>query len=192
MSTLLPPPAGGPVIPAGLYPHGSQLSADLNQLITNPILFTATGILARLRQASSAQTLSTSSATVIQFDTVDEDPYSGWSASATSTQAAWSWQPPAGCSGWYHVYVAVSLGTVPSDAVLRPVIVVTGTTQYAVETMLRPSSAPEIVGGSAWVYMLGGADYVQAAAVFSSSSGSEPTSVATSYQSVMDVSWESN
>ena len=188
---LYPPPPGGPVIPAGLAVHGNQLTADLNNLVINPILFCVTGIFARLRQAVTAQTLTASATTMIEFDTVDEDPYLGWSASATSTQAAWSWQPPAGCSGWYHVHVAVSLGTVPSDAALRPVVYVTGVPQFTVDVPKAPNS-PEICGGSAYVYLLGGADYVQCGAAYSSASGNEPTSITTGYQPVMDISWESN
>jgi hypothetical protein len=191
MTLLVPPPAGGPVLPAGLSPHGDQLTADLNNLITNPISFLAAGIFARLRQASGTQTLTASATNVISYDTVDEDPYSGWSATATGTQAAHSWQPPAGCSGWYWVHVSVSLGTVPADSVLRPVVLVTGTPQFALETAKAPS-APMIISGSALVYMLGGADYVQGAVFFASGSGNEPTSIAAGYQSLMDVSWESN
>lgn len=189
--TLYPPPAGGPVIPAGLPVHGNLLTADLDNLIITPVRFCAAGIFARLRQASGTQSLTASATTVISFDTVDEDAYGGWSATATATQAAHSWQPPAGCSGWYHVHVSVSLGTVPSDAVLRPVVLVAGASQFAAECGKAPS-APMIASGSAWVYLLGGADYVQAGAAYASASGNEPTSIAAGYQSVMDVSWESN
>jgi hypothetical protein len=188
---LYPPPPGGPVIPAGLAVHGSQLTADLNQLITNPVLFAATGIFARLRQAAGTQTLTAGAATMVAYDTVDEDPYSGWSATATATQAAWSWQPPAGCSGWFHVHLTVSLGTVPSDAVLRPVVYVTGQPQFAVETAKAPN-VPQVATGSALVYAVGGADYIQGGAFLATSSGNEPTSIATGYQSLMDISWESN
>jgi len=188
---LYPPPPGGPVIPAGLAVHGNQYTADLNNLIISPLLFCATGIFARLRQAASPQTLATGATTMIAFDTTDEDPYGGWSASATSTQAAYSWQPPSGCSGWYHVHVTLSLGTVPADAVLRPVVYVTGMPQFCVETPKAPNS-PLVTSGSAYVYALGGADYIQAGAAYSSASGNEPTSVTTGYQSVMDISWESN
>lgn len=191
MTLLLPPPAGGPVIPAGLAVHGDKLTRDLNTLITNPVSFLATGIFARLRQASGAQTLTASATSVLAFDTVDEDPYSGWSAAGTATQAADSWQPPAGCSGWYLVHVSASLGTVPADSVLRPVVVVTGVPQFAVEDPKAPS-APMIASGSAFVYLLGGSDYVQGAVFFASGSGNEPTSIAAGYQSVMDLSWESN
>lgn len=189
--TLYPPPAGGPVLPAGLSPHGDQLTADLNQLITNSIAFCATGIFARLRQASGTQTLTANATNVLSYDTVDEDPYAGWSAASTGTQAAHSWQPPAGCSGWYLVHLSISLGTVPADSVLRPVVVVTGASQFAVECAKAPG-APEIASGSAFVYLLGGVDYVQGGVFFNSGSGNEPTSIAAGYQSVMDVSWESN
>lgn len=187
--TLFPPPAGGPVIPAGLAAHGDQLTADLNNLITNPLKFAVTGIFARLRQASTTTTLTSGSTTVIQYDTTDEDPYGGWSASATATQPAWSWQPPAGCSGWYHVLVAASLGTVPASTVLRPVILQTGTAAYAVPAAGFTTFAPEVLSASAWIWMLGGSDYVQGAA-FLQSSANEPTS--TTFPSLLQVSWTSN
>lgn len=189
--TLFPPPAGGPVIPAGLSPHGDQLTADLNNLIINPVKFCATGIFARLRQASGTQTLTANATSVLSYDTVDEDPYAGWSATVTGTQAAHSWQPPVGCGGWYMVHVSASLGTSPADSVLRPVVLVTGAAQFAVECAKAPGS-PEIASGSALVYLLGGSDYVQGGVFFNSGSGNEPTSITAGYQSLMDISWESN
>ncbi len=189
--TLFPPPPGGPVIPAGLSPHGDQLTADLNALITNPLSFLVTGVFARLRQASAGQSLTSNAHDVIDFDTTDEDPYGGWSATSTASQPAFSWLCPPGCSGFYLVTVTASLATPPSDAVLRPEVILTGVPQYALaapgETLANMQG-----DGSAYVYMLGGVDYVQGGAFYQSGSGASLTSVAAGFQPLLQVSWESN
>jgi hypothetical protein len=189
---LLPPPPGGPVIPAGLAPHGDKLTADLNQLITNPMAFCTAGIFARLRQSAGTQSLTSGAHTVINYDTVDEDPYGGWSAGNTPTRPAWSWQPPAGCSGWYNIVVSASLASVPSDAVLRPAVSVSGAVQYATGSSVLSTSAPGILPGSARVYLLGGVDYVQGTPYFASGSGSQMTSNTAGFQSLLQIAWESN
>lgn len=184
--TLFPPPAGGPVIPAGLAVHGNQLTADLNQLITQPISFLATGVFARMRQTTPAQSLTSGAENVLAYDTVDEDPYAGWNAASN-----W-WMPPAGCSGWYLVVVACSAASPPSDAILRPVILLNGTPQYALEGPGAPGSSPLSASGSALIYMLGGSDYVQGGAFWQSGSGAISTSIAAGDQPLLQVSWESN
>lgn len=182
--TLFPPPAGGPVIPAGLSPHGNLLTADLDNLIISPVKFCATGIFARMRQTIS-QSLTNNAENILSLDTVDEDPYGGWNAGSNY------WTPPAGCSGWYQVVVFTSAGTAGSDGVLRPVVILNGTPQYALEGPGPASTSVLAASGSAWVYLLGGSDQVQGAALWAGT-GSVSTSVTASFQSQLQVSWESN
>jgi hypothetical protein len=190
--TLFPPPPGGPVLPAGLSPHGDQLTADLNALITSPVSFLATGVFARLRQASAGQSLTPAAHNVLAYDTVDEDPYGGWSATATASQPAHSWLCPAGCSGWYLATVTASLATPPSDSALRPEILLNGSPWLALAGPGATASTNSQGDGSGYVYLLGGSDYVQGGAFLATGSGAQLTSVAAGFQPLLQVSWESN
>jgi hypothetical protein len=184
MSLLLPPPPGGPQFEAGSKPHGNLATQDLDILIQQPLAFLTAGIFARVHQAT-AQTLTDAADNVIHYDTVDEDPYSGWSGSPN-----WRWAVPAGCSGWYHVRVGCSLATVPANTELRPEVTVNGINQFSLQDPVSPS-APMLVTGSAYVYLFGGVDYVQGT-VHLTAGSNEPTSVTAGLQPMLELSWVSN
>lgn len=183
MPLLLPPPVGGPAFTAGSAPHGNQATQDLDVLIQQPIAFLTAGIFARVHQAT-AQTLTNTAYNTITYDTVDEDPYGGWDA------ANHRWACPAGCSGWYHVRVGVSLATVPANTELRPTVTVTGTVTYCLQDSQSPT-APMFVAGSAYVYLQGGVDYV-AGQAYLNAGANEPTDITAGQRSLMELSWISN
>ena len=72
--------------------------------------------------ASASQTTTATSlpdsgaATTIGFDTVAEDPYSGWDS------GTFLWTPPAGYSGWYQATLTVRTVTVAANVNLRPLL----------------------------------------------------------------------
>lgn len=88
-----------PQIPAGWQP----VQADFTAWVTNPFSFLAQPACFR-GQLQAAKPLS--GWTLAQLDTVLEDPYSGWSATSTGSQPAFSWLCPAGCGGWYDATVS--------------------------------------------------------------------------------------
>lgn len=93
--TLLPPPMV-PVFPAGFGPAPS----DMDSLIQDTLGFQTTGIVFRAHQ-TIGQSLTNGSYVNLKFDTVDEDPYGGWSSTSTGSQAANSWLAP--YTGWFQV-----------------------------------------------------------------------------------------
>jgi hypothetical protein len=124
-------------------------------------------------QRQAAQ--SVSGWTLVQLDTVLEDPYGGWSATATASQPAWSWLCPAGCGGWYEATLsgfAASQGS-GSAIQLATALYLNGSVwQYGSDDW-APASAPGGSSGSVQVPLLGGSDYVQLY-VFTSAGVSTP------------------
>jgi hypothetical protein len=146
-----------PQIPAGYAPF----PADLNAWVTTPFTFLATKAVFR-GQLQGAEALSAGSPTLAKLDTVPEDPYSGWSATATASQAAWSWLCPAGCSGWYEVTLTALTASqgVASSAV--------GAELYVDGSLYQQASMSQGVNGnssgsegSVLVPLIGGSDYLQ-------------------------------
>jgi hypothetical protein len=90
-----------PQIPAGWRPDQADMDlwvTDSFSFLTRPAVFRA--------QLAGTQALTGGSFNLIHLDTVLEDPYSGWSATATSSQPAFSWLCPAGAGGWYEASLA--------------------------------------------------------------------------------------
>jgi hypothetical protein len=76
--------------------------ADFTTWVTNPFSFLAQPPVFRA-ELHAAQALPGNAYQLLHYDTVLEDPYGGWSATATPNQPIWSWLCPAGCAGWYEV-----------------------------------------------------------------------------------------
>ncbi len=79
-----------PQVPAGWGP----VQADMDFWITNTFSFLAQMPVFRGHRAA-AQSLTGGVYNIMQLDTVDEDPYRGWSSGSHL------WTCPAGCAGWY-------------------------------------------------------------------------------------------
>ena len=151
----LVPPAPPTVIPAFAagYPYQGP---DLDQLITAPLQ--ALSRLPMFRAVlAGGQSISGATATIIQFDTILEDPFGGWSQAGTGTQGIWSWQPP--FDGIYEIHVGVVAGATPIFNLVAG---------YAVSgAQFNPLDSTQMAGiaggaaGSIMKPMAGGADYVQ-------------------------------
>lgn len=89
-----------PQVPAGYAP----VQADLTLWVTSPFTFLATMPVFRAERAA-AQSLSGGSYNILAYDTVLEDPYSGWSSGSSE------WTCPAGCAGWYDVTLSGFAGS---------------------------------------------------------------------------------
>jgi hypothetical protein len=162
-----------PVFPAGYAPQ----PADFDAWIQQPFLFCTSKVMFRA-QLATAQAFGAGTYTLLHFGTtygdILEDPYSGWSTAATTTQAAYSWLCPPGCSGWYEVQ-ATAFTTNPGTATDQ---VATGV--YLDGSLYAQSSSTWGVNGHAtgscggvMVYLTSGVDYVQTA-VYSTASTSGP------------------
>lgn len=94
----MPQPAPAvPQVPAGWGPD----QADMDYWVTDSFSFLAQPASFRA-QLTSTEALSGGFLNLVEYNSVLEDPYSGWSAVTTGSQPAWSWLCPAGCAGWYE------------------------------------------------------------------------------------------
>ena len=146
-----------PQIPAGYGPF----PADMNAWITAPFTFLSTKAMFR-GQLQGSQALGANANTLAKLDTISEDPYGGWSATATGSQPAWSWLTPPGCGGWYEITLTAltaSQGATPSA--VGAVLFVSGS-EYQVASM-SPGVNGNTSGsaGPVLVPLTGGVDWLQ-------------------------------
>lgn len=152
-------PLGPPPYPAGLpvFPAGYGPASDLDSLIVLPLLFACQGVVFRA-VSLGGQAIPGASGTVIAYDTILEDPFAGWSAAGTGTQAANSWQPP--FDGIFEVTVSV-INAAAGETVLAAGIGVSGAQFSPVDSKGTGGGITGGAGGSALKAMSGGGDYVQ-------------------------------
>lgn len=160
MSTPLPPPAV-PVFPAGYAP----VTADFTNLIQIPMQFATNRIVFRANQQTT-QSITTGAYRIITYDTVLEDPYSGWNSGSHQ------WLAP--YTGLYEVTVFCSIATNPAS--LQVGIGITGTTIVG----SQPETPSAQLGG-AIAYGLyactGGQDYIQGIAQVDNTSSTDVSAI---------------
>lgn len=174
-----------PQVPAGWGP----VQADFDLWVTNSFSFLSQPACFRA-QHQAAQALTGSAFSVQHLDTVLEDPYGGWSATATGSQPAWSWLCPAGCGGWYEASLtaqAASQGAGTTNQLLAAIALNGALWQYGADDW-APASAPGGSCGSVQVPLIPG-DYVQMW-VFATAAVSTPTT-AGEFPS-MELTWVSS
>jgi hypothetical protein len=95
---------------------------------------------------------------VLGFDTILEDPFGGWSAAGTGTQAANSWQPP--FDGIYEITVSVNSA---AGAVTNLVagVGVTGAQFNPLGSTSATAGTSGGAQGSIMKALAGGADYIR-------------------------------
>lgn len=171
-----------PQIPAGYAP----VQADLTAWVTTPFTFLATKAMFR-GQLQGSQALSGATFTLDKLDTILEDPYGGWSATATASQPAASWLCPAGCSGWYEVTLTamtasqgVAVSSIGAGLWVDGSAYQVGGMSQGVNGNTSGSEGPVLVP------LIGGSDYVQMF-TFSLEPVSTPA-VAGRYPS-MEIAW---
>lgn len=150
------PPPVNPVFPAGYGP----LPADFETWIRRSFTYCCEQTVFRAeQQAGGGQALTAAAFVPVQYDTVLEDPWEGWSATSTGGQAAWSWLAP--WTGLYRVTFRYLTGAA-SGAYHNPAVGVSGLNPvFEAGGVLAPTA---IGGGgevSALVPLIGGTDYVQ-------------------------------
>ncbi len=168
-----------PFFPAGYSPG----TADLNSWFHDPFAALENRPVARFRQSAAPQALpSSGAATVLEFDTVDEDPLGGWQPSA------WAWGPPPGWSAWYQVTVTLYTQPVAAGNVIRPGIIGPGSPGAAGSQ--QPGSGNNGgAQGTFWCYLVGGQDTVQATGTLLNASSNVNTDIGATQQSSMEVTW---
>jgi hypothetical protein len=171
-------PPSVPAFPAGYGP--TQLDFDnwwyqTAAFLQNRVVFRAT-------QTTTATSLPDSGAsTLIHFDDVLEDPYSGWDS------GTWMWTPPAGYSGWYQATLLVRTVAVGADVDLRPILA--GTYGQALATAQGTTAFGAGVSGTFTVYLVGGQDTIGGACELLNSGSAVNTSLTAGQQSALELVW---
>ena len=136
-----------PSIPAGYGP----LPADFNSWVQAPFASLTSRVVFRAAKTTS-QTLAAGNNT-IQFDSILEDPYSGWNAST------YTWTPPAAWSGTYIVRAGIVTGGNAGGRV-GVLIGLNGTAVWTLSEVWASTSQANMPCGEAPVQLVGGQDQV--------------------------------
>ena len=146
-----------PAPPAGYAP----VQADFTAWVTTPFSFLASPTVFRA-ELHAATSWGAGAFTLAPLDTIDEDPWSGWSATLTASQPAFSWLCPAGCSGLYEVTMTASSsnpGTTTDQ--LQSVLYVNGVQAQQASVGWGVNGHESGTCGQVPVPLIGGVDYVQ-------------------------------
>lgn len=144
--TSYPPPAI-PAFPAGAAPA----PADFDGWVQAPFGFLTQSVVFRAER-HAAQSISATTWTPIQYDTIQEDPFGGWDPGT----GFWWWLAP--YTGWYEINVTAQVST--SSISVAGGVYVSAAYRYQTATLPTPAF-PGGVTASFTVNMAGGNDYVQ-------------------------------
>lgn len=169
---LYPPPAV-PQFPAGYAPQPS----DMNGWVQSTFGFLTNNIIFRAEQ-HTAQALTAATTEVVQYNTILEDPFTGWVGSPS-----YYWLAP--YSGWYEITATTEVST--SSVSVGAMIEITGNITYEVALLPTPAF-PGGCSGSYTVYLAGGSDYVQGIAY---SSGTATLNSTAGRYSALEISFVS-
>lgn len=169
-----------PYFPAGFRP----LNSDFDNWIQAPLAFLTSKVVFRA-ELSSALSLTSGANTLITFNSVLEDPFSGWNSSAHQ------WLCPAGYSGLYSVTLTISCAANASGPVIQAIIGVNSAAQlYSVDkTQVPTATVPGLASGSQPVQLFGGSDSVQGYAHASLATGAVVTTAGQRCQ--LTIEWTS-
>lgn len=139
-------PPAIPQFPAGFGP----LPANMNAWVQAPFGFLTNSVVFRAERHAT-QAIGATTYTPIQYDTIQEDPFSGWAATVAN-----AWTAP--FTGWYEICVTAQVST--SSVVMSAGAQITGSVNYRTDQL----STPTMPGGVTASYtsaMVGGSDYAQ-------------------------------
>lgn len=133
-----------PAVPV-FYP-GADAVTQLN-VMAQALTFLEAKVVFRGRRAGSG-TVTRNAFTIVPWDTIDEDGYSGWAAASPTVYTV---QAP----GWYSVTGTVSItGTAGTGTVIVPTFAIDGASQtgqgssgWEGPALIIPTSGPQAAGG---------------------------------------------
>ena len=174
-----PPVPAAPVFPAGFAPA----PVDMDNLVLVPLTFLSQKVMFRAQQEAS-QTLTGGAYTQVQYNTILEDPYSGWNSST------YVWLCPVGCSGWYEVTVNATAASIASSTQqVQAVLYLDGVINTTITATWAVNGRTSASSGSTMVYLSGGVDYI-AGYTYAGASTTTPTTAG--QYSMIEAVWVSN
>lgn len=141
------PPPSVPVFPAGYGP----LPADFNTWIQAPFGFLTAQTVLRVQQSTGQGPFGTNTFNTITYDTVLEDPFSGWDSGSSKYTVPFT--------GWYEITLGHSISTI--NTITEAVPYITGTTQYEMVELSNVSSTEGGTSASILLPLIGGEDTIR-------------------------------
>lgn len=183
IATVSPPDLPAPVTP--FFPAGYDASGPdfYGWWYLQAQFFQQKSVL-RVRQTITANTIANDGLPhTVQFDTVDEDPWQGWSS------GSWSWTPKV--SGQYQITLTTWTAGLSTGAMLVPA---PGGTYGPRGAVASPAGSGRNAGaeGTWTVYLAAGQATVTGTATLLNASASVSTSIVAGQLSSMDIVWLSN
>lgn len=171
-----------PVVPDFIAGYAPQ-PADFNAWIQAPFAWLTSKVIFRA-ELSAATTWTQGVNTLIPFNFVDEDTYSGWNASTHT------WTPPAQGTGTYEVSLTASAAAASdSTTALRCGLYLNGSALYTMSSTQASQSQDCLTGGSAPVQLYGGQDTISAYAYWNTTSGNGSAVTTTGQRCTMQITW---
>lgn len=168
-----------PLFIAGAQPAPS----DFNSWIQAPFAWLTSKVVFRA-ELSAATTWIQGANTLIPYNSILEDPFSGWNP------GTFSWTPPAQGTGTYEVSITASAAAA-SDATtaLRAVLYLNGSALYTMSTTQASQSQSCLTGGSAPLQLYGGQDSVSAYAFWNTTGGNGSAVTTAGQRSTLEITW---
>jgi len=168
-----------PVFIAGYAP----LAADFDGWVQAPFAFLTSRVVFRAELTNSA-TWTNNVDVVIPFNSIIEDPFSGWNSGSSA------WECPAGYSGTYEVSVTVSTAAA-ADAVTKVEAAagLNGAITYTCDRGWVPQTSAGIVSGSAAFQLYGGSDTISGWAFYASSGGNGTPVITAGQRCTIEITW---
>jgi hypothetical protein len=171
-----------PQIPAFLA--GDQPApADFNNWIQTPFAWVTSKVVFRA-ELSAATTWTQGVNTLIPYNSVLEDPFSGWNS------GTFSWTPPMQATGTYEASITASAAAaVDGTTALRTVLYLNGSPLYNMSTAQASQSQPCLTGGSAPLQLYGGQDSISAYAFWNTTGGNGSAITTAGQRCTIEITW---
>lgn len=168
-----------PAAPNFIAGYGPQPS-DFNGWVQAPFTFLTTKVMFRAAMGG-AVSLSGGGFTLMNWDTILEDPYGGWNSGSGT------WTCPPGCGGWYEVTMTAWSASAANTAdIIEAVVYLNGTIYQQCSADWGVDGHATGTSGSVPVSLYGGQDAISAY-IFSTASLNTPT--ATGQTPTFEVAW---
>ena len=165
-----------PSFPAGYGP----VPTDFDSWVQAPLAALTSRVVFRAAKTNS-QTLAAGNNT-IQFNSIIEDPFSGWNATT------YTWTPPAAWSGTYIVRAGIVTGGTAGGRI-GVLIGLNGSALYTLDTTWTSPSIANAACGEAPVQLVGGQDQVS---ILGYSTVGVNVGTPAGEQCTVEVTWYSN
>lgn len=160
----------------------APLPSDFDSMIQAPFAFLTSKVVFRA-ELSNALTWTNGSNVTVPYNVIDEDPFSGWSASSHT------WTCPAGMSGTYALSVTLSCAaSADLTTSLRAGVNLNGGAVRIVSAAQTSGTFASLASGTASMQLFGGQDQVSVYGLYTSSGNGSAVTTA-GQRCTFEVNW---